>query len=110
MSIRARQGHSVKVDVGLPQKAPPEFLFHGTAETSLPSIRRHGLLKRRRQHVHLSSDEQTARQVGSRHGKSVVLTKAGEMAVDGTPFFLSENGIWLVEAVPATVIVFPVGT
>src|SRR5947209_1046728 len=27
--IRANQGHSVPVDLGLPEAEPPEFLYHG---------------------------------------------------------------------------------
>lgn len=34
--IRARQGHSVAVDVGLQEAMPPEVLYHGTAENTLP--------------------------------------------------------------------------
>ena len=33
--IRARQGHSIDVDVELKELAPPEFLYHGTAERFL---------------------------------------------------------------------------
>ena len=29
--IRARQGHSVQVDLGLSASSPPKVLFHGTA-------------------------------------------------------------------------------
>ena len=30
--IRANQGHSIQVDVGLPVTEPPEALYHGTAQ------------------------------------------------------------------------------
>mgnify|MGYP000125665477 CR=1 FL=1 len=30
--IRANQGHSIQVDVGLPVTEPPETLYHGTAQ------------------------------------------------------------------------------
>src|SRR5262245_59318437 len=30
--IRAAQGHSVSVDLGLPPREPPDVLYHGTAE------------------------------------------------------------------------------
>jgi putative RNA 2'-phosphotransferase len=30
--IRANQGHSVKVDLGLEALPPPRFLYHGPAE------------------------------------------------------------------------------
>jgi putative RNA 2'-phosphotransferase len=69
----------------------------------VPSILAQGLLRRSRQHVHLSADRPTALKVGQRHGKPVVLTIAsGIMHRDGYRFYRSENGVWLVEAVPVT--------
>ncbi len=100
--IRASQGHSIEVDLGLPPMVPPAVLYHGTASRSLEAIRAEGLKAMERQHVHLSPDEATATAVGSRHGKPVVLTvRSGEMHRDGFVFFQSANGVWLVEAVPA---------
>jgi len=99
--IRANQGHSVKVDLGLIPVVPPETLFHGTALARLDAILAEGLRPMARQHVHLSVDVATALQVGGRHGRPVVLTvAAGQMNRDGHPFFLSENRVWLCEAVP----------
>jgi putative RNA 2'-phosphotransferase len=106
--IRANQGHSVEVDLNLEPKTPPSFLFHGTAEKNLGSIKESGLVKGSRHHVHLSAEEETAKKVGSRHGKPVVLTvKAGEMRMDGHQFFQSENGVWLTDAVPVIYLAFP---
>ena len=108
--IRARQGHSVEVDLALEPTAPPETLFHGTASRFVDSIRAEGLLRRGRTHVHLSPDERTATSVGARHGKPVVLrVAAARMHADGFAFFLSENGVWLTEAVPPRYITFPEG-
>jgi putative RNA 2'-phosphotransferase len=54
-----------------------------------------------RHHVHLTTDAETALQVGKRHGKPVVLTiKAGEMHKAGYTFYVSANGVWLTGAVP----------
>jgi putative RNA 2'-phosphotransferase len=87
---------------------PPEFLFHGTAARFLDAIRREGLKKMSRQHVHLSADDATASKVGVRHGKLVILRiKAGDTHRAGHPFYLSANGVWLVDAVPAEWIEFP---
>src|SRR5215207_10174743 len=52
-AIRARQGHSIAVDLELLLLEPPEQLYHGTAERSVPAILAQGLLRRSRQHVHL---------------------------------------------------------
>lgn len=101
--IRANQGHSVPVDVELTPTEPPTLLYHGTATRFLPSIRAQGLTRQSRLYVHLSSDVETARKVGARHGKSVVLTiPAKQMYDQGYPFFLSVNQVWLCHAVPAT--------
>jgi putative RNA 2'-phosphotransferase len=100
--IRANQGHSVDIALGLAPQLPPESLYHGTATRFLESIRADGLHSAARQHVHLSSDLATAEKVGSRHGKPVILTvDSGQMARDGYLFYFSENGVWLTEAVPA---------
>lgn len=106
--IRANQGHSIAVELDLPTQQPPPKLFHGTATRFLASIRSQGLVAGRRQHVHLSADELTAIQVGQRHGSPVVLAIAADtMYLAGFPFFLSQNGVWLTEAVPPRYIEFP---
>jgi putative RNA 2'-phosphotransferase len=99
--IRANQGHSVDVDLQLKPAVPPEVLYHGTAERNVENIRKVGLQKMGRHHVHLSKEQDTARTVGARHGKPVVLeVKAGEMHRAGFEFFVSENGVWLTGHVP----------
>jgi putative RNA 2'-phosphotransferase len=99
--IRAQQGHSVPVDLGLESAEPPSALYHGTPNQNLPKILRQGLRKMSRHHVHLSPDEKTAATVGRRRGRPVVLlvdTRA--MRRDGWEFYRSDNGVWLVEHVP----------
>ncbi len=99
--IRAQQGHSAPVDLELEPAVPPGTLYHGTLERSLPDILKSGLLKMRRHHVHLSSEEAAARAVGGRRGQPVVLAvDAGEMCRDGWVFYRSGNGVWLVDRVP----------
>ena len=105
--IRASQGHSIPIHLGLDPVEPPEVLFHGTASPFLPSIREKGLTRRSRQHVHLSPDEKTATRVGRRHGKPVVLRiQAKRMHDQEYVFFFSENGVWLTERVPPSFIEF----
>ena len=99
--IRANQGHSVEVDLQLPVAVPPTELFHGTPERHLEAILRDGLFKMRRHHVHLSPDTQTALKVGQRHGKPIIFrVDAVTMSADGYSFYLSANGVWLVDHVP----------
>lgn len=99
--IRANQGHSINVDLGLEPCTPPDVLYHGTAVRFLESILAQGLCKQNRQHVHLSGDWETAVAVGKRHGKPVVLqVLAGKMAEAGHLFYFSENHVWLTDHVP----------
>lgn len=105
--IRANQGHSIDVALGYSPVPPPERLFHGTATRFLDSIRREGLHKRGRHHVHLSADTETAEKVGQRHGRPVILTVlAAAMHERGHRFFVSENGVWLTDHVPVEFIEF----
>jgi putative RNA 2'-phosphotransferase len=99
--IRASQGHSVPVDLGYAAAEPPAELFHGTVERFLPAIRAEGLQPGNRHAVHLSPDVDTARRVGARRGRPVVLrVDAAAMVRDGARFTRSANGVWLVDAVP----------
>jgi len=105
--IRANQGHSIQVELGLTPLAPPAALFHGTVARFLSSIRANGLLKGERHHVHLSESREVAVAVGSRRGKAIVLVvDAAGMAASGFEFFRSDNGVWLTEQVPPNFIDF----
>ena len=100
--IRANQGHSVEVDLQLEPQTPPDVLFHGTGHKSVEAIRCDGLHKMSRQHVHLSANIATALKVGARHGNPVIFrVDASRMSQDGHPFYISANGVWLVDRVPA---------
>ncbi|KAF0110832.1 MAG: phosphotransferase KptA/Tpt1 [Hyphomonadaceae bacterium] len=100
--IRAAQGHSINIDLGLKPSAPPDMLYHGTASKNLNAIAQLGLLPMSRDMVHLSSDEETALKVGSRHGKPIIIrVAAAQMAQDGHEFFRAENGVWLAKQVEA---------
>ena len=99
--IRASQGHSVAVELGYAPETPPPVLFHGTVEAALAGILAEGLRPGRRHAVHLSADVATARTVGARRGRPVVLrVDAAALADAGTVFTRSANGVWLVPAVP----------
>lgn len=99
--IRANQGHSATVDLQLEPQTPPHMLYHGTGEQSVPAILRSGLLKMLRHHVHLSRDMETARKVGMRHGRPVILViAAAAMHQARFTFYCSDNGVWLVDEVP----------
>jgi len=96
LRVRANQGHSLAVDLGLVTRTPPDVLFHGTATRFLASIEASGLRPGARQHVHLSADVDTARRVGQRHGTPCVLrVDARALHGGGQPFYQSQNGVWL---------------
>lgn len=102
--IRAVQGHSTnQVERTFEPKIPPNPLYHGTAKHFLKPIldKGEGLKPQSRHHVHLSATIATAKKVGIRHGRLVVLTVDTEaMLKAGFEFYQAENGVWLVDSVP----------
>lgn len=101
-NIRAVQGHTNPlVSRVFESVKPPDMLYHGTATRFLNSIMIEGLSKMSRHHVHLSTNTVTAKEVGQRYGEVVILQiNAKKMQDDGFIFYLSENGVWLVDSVP----------
>lgn len=100
LSIRANQGHSIDIDLGLKATIPPVELFHGTSMDNIDGIKKSGIIKMSRQHVHLSADIKTAFVVGRRHGKpAIILVDCKKMVADGIKFYQSENGVWLTDEV-----------
>ena len=99
--IRARHGHSVPVVLDIEPTIPPDVLYHGTSENVKDVILSEGLKPMVRRYVHLSSDPNTARNVGKRHGRAVVLkVDAGGLSAKEEKFYQTAGGIWLVASVP----------
>lgn len=100
--IRASQGHSIDVDLDLKPEIPPPVLYHGTATRFYDSIKKTGLTKQSRQHVHLSDNIKTAESVGKRHGKcQILVVDSMLMYLQGYKWYKSQNGVWLTDHVPA---------
>jgi putative RNA 2'-phosphotransferase len=99
--IRARQGHSIQVDVELERMTPLKYLYHGTSKDVKDAILSEGLKSMKRLYVHLSEDVETAINVGKRHGQDVVVFQidAEQMDKDGYEFFCSRNHVWLTKFV-----------
>ncbi|MEJ2862811.1 RNA 2'-phosphotransferase [Actinomycetospora flava] len=96
--IRARYGHSLPGHITMPAGDPPPVLFHGTAAGTVEAILRDGLHPGGRQYVHLSPSEATARAVGARHGRPVVLVvDARAAAADGAVFRVGNDDTWLTD-------------
>ena len=102
--IRANQGHSTsQVRLTFAKGVPPPLLYHGADNKALGQIMRVGLLPVKRHYVHLSADRETAEAVGGRRrsGYTVIEIDAARMVAEGHTFFISDNGVWLAETVPA---------
>ena len=97
--IRARQGHSIPVDVELEKSIPPKYLYHGTTDVIKDKILEEGIKSMTRLYVHLSEDVETAIKVGKRHGNKVVVfvIDAEKMENEGHEFYLSRNNVWLTK-------------
>ena len=96
--IRARYGHTLPGRIALPPAEPPGVLFHGTGAGTAETILHDGLRPAGRQYVHLSPNEATARAVGARHGRPVVLavdTRAAARA--GVVFRRGNEDTWLAD-------------
>lgn len=106
--IRAVQGHSTtSVDITLNKLTPPTYLYHGTAQRFIDSIKKQGLISKDRQYVHLTENKVTALSVGTRYGKpKILIIHALEMHKSGFEFSQAENGVWLVKHVPVAFIAF----
>lgn len=103
--IRAVQGHSTKaVNISFEEidwNSLEHPIYHGTGEKYIESIYKEGILPKSRNYVHLSGDIETAKKVGSRHGKPVILQIDSKMMNNrGIKLFRSENGVYLVDKVP----------
>lgn len=100
--IRANQGHSIDVDIDDMEIASNiNILYHGTDVNLDSIITKEGLKKMNRQHVHMSYDLLTAKKVGKRKNKNVIIyyIDAGQMIKDGLKIFRSKNGVYLADYV-----------
>jgi putative RNA 2'-phosphotransferase len=105
--IRAIQGHSFKVELEMSAIAPPPFLYHGTNLGFLEGIKKDGLQKMKRHHVHLSANEESARLVARRRkDPTILIVESGIMHQDGFLFYCAVNGVWLTDNVPPKYITF----
>ena len=102
--IRARYGHSVPLAIAYESATPPPVLYHGTAASNAEAILKDGLLPMGRQVVHLSTDVETAWQVGARHkGRTIILRVDTELAArEGVTFYRGNDSTWLADRIPPT--------
>ncbi|MCG6156003.1 RNA 2'-phosphotransferase [Rubinisphaera margarita] len=100
--IRALYGHSLEGKLKKIPATPPEVLFHGTNPAVLPQIETTGLLPMARQYVHLSVDEETAREVGRRKCRkpTILRIRTRDAEAAGVHFYEGNGKVWLADAVP----------
>lgn len=109
--VRANQGHSIPVDVELYylslndiEKVP--ILYHGTSTRRMQSINLRGILKMGRNYVQLSTDINTAFNVGNRHNRkhpgdvAIYVIDVKKLFSCGYEVLRSVNNVYLVEHVP----------
>lgn len=100
--IRASQGHTIKVKIKFKEITAPPVLYHGTVDKFIESINKSGLTPQKRHHVHLSKDIKTASVVGGRRGVPVILEiNSMKMQDEGYKFYISDNGVYLIDLVPS---------
>lgn len=103
---RALYGHSIPGKVWREPAVPPEFLYHGTAKSSLDDILAEGLSSRKRQYVHLSTNKEDAVRIGKRKGDEVVILviETRPLIEAGYLFFKGNENVWLTDDLPADVL------
>jgi putative RNA 2'-phosphotransferase len=106
--IRALYGHSVGVDLRLPNVVPPEILYHGTAWRMVREIMEEGLKPMGRLYVHLSTTQEEARQVGRRReaNPAVIHVQARKASDEGFEFY-KPGDIYLISEVPPEYLILP---
>ena len=107
--IGANQGHSFKIDSNKVLEALTlekinelsfENFIHGTYKHCIESIKRNGLNKMNRQHIHIATGFAEFGEVKSGFRKSceVLIYLDVKLAItDGYKFYLSQNGVILTE-------------
>jgi putative RNA 2'-phosphotransferase len=96
--IKATYGHTVSILKKNPIK-PPNILYHGTSRKFVKSIKKFGLLKMKRQYVHLSIDLDTALETGKRKDSNPAIIKVDSKVAynEGVLFYKGSDKVWLSE-------------
>lgn len=99
--IRARYGHSLKIDLDAKPIKPPQFLYHGTSPSFVRKIKREGLKPMRRQYVHLSKTIEEAIEVGKRKSNYTIVFKIfAQRAFEKGIQFYDMGEVVLAESIP----------
>lgn len=104
--IRALYGHSTPDKLLKDSAEPPEILYHGTSPEVAAVIVNEGIKPMQRHYVHLSTDIDTAKQVGYRKSPKpkLILVKAKEAFVNSVAFYIGNEHVWLADYIPSSYI------
>ena len=103
--LRANQGHSVPVEVGMEEIFDPATVaMHGTDRKAWTAIEQGGLKRMGRQHIHLAPGMPGEVVSGMRKSSSVVIVVDVAKCLDaGMRFFRSKNGVILTDGFGGTI-------
>ena len=101
--IRALYGHTIDVEIGLPEDESVEVLYHGTTAESASKILEKGLRSMKRRWVHLSTTREIAREVGRRRTRNpvILVIDAEEARRDGVRFYKATDRVYLSKWIPS---------
>ena len=101
--IRAFYGHSTPQKIERNPETPPDILYHGTSPAVEGKIQLEGLKPMGRQHVHLSTNIETARRTGARkNSRPVIFVVDSKQAHEnGVKFYRGNQDVWLSEPIPS---------
>lgn len=100
--IKAFYGHSIdaKIVMKLAADLPP-ILYHGTNLKAFNAIKSEGLIKKRRQYVHLSDTIETAILIGKRTSSNPIILKIDtKSAQPGGVKFYKSGDMYLTDFIP----------
>jgi putative RNA 2'-phosphotransferase len=99
--IRAVYGHSVELAKPAKIEKPPAVLYHGTSVDNVSSIRQHGILRMRRQFVHLSSDyDWVVRFLDDKPAWTIFTVETAHPLDAGIAFRRANRHVWLTDTIP----------
>lgn len=101
--IRAYYGHSICPTIVKIVSKPPEKLYHGTSHKAADLILSSELNSQKRQYVHLSTNIDAAKKIGSRRDKHPVILEIDAQSAykDGVKFYLGNEDVWLSDSIPS---------
>ncbi|MGD8565878.1 MAG: RNA 2'-phosphotransferase [Candidatus Bathyarchaeota archaeon] len=99
--IRALYGHSIPVQLELPEDKVVKILYHGTTEEAVDQILRFGLKPMKRRWVHLSPTKEIAKDVGLRRTNRPIILQINAVHArkNGVKFYKATDKVHLCKHV-----------